>query len=252
MLSVLIRTKNEEENIARAIKSVLDIADEVVVVDSGSTDRTVQIAKSLGAKVFFKEWEGYSQQLNYGLTLCQGPWILVLDADEEVSAELRDSIRKELKKPRYDAYYISRRTFYLGAFLKHAWYPEWRLRLFKKGTVKFEGALHERAIFNGRAGKLKGDIFHYSFKDLRYQYIKTLEYARIVAQELRKKGRKFRLYNLLLNPVWAFIKVYFLQLGFLDGIRGLSVAFSALVYVFLKYLFLWEMEHVERKDEGRT
>ncbi len=246
MLSVLIRTKNEEDNIQRAINSVRDIADEIVVVDSGSTDNTVELAKALGAKVYFKEWEGYSKQLNYGIGLCQGYWVLVLDADEELSQELRESIRKELKNPTCDGYMVNRRTYYLGRFLNHAWYPEWRLRLFKKNLIKIEGEVHEEYILDGKVGKLSGDLYHYSYRSLLDQYQKNVRYAQIVAQYMHSKGKKYRLYNLILNPVWAFIKVYLIKLGFLDGLRGLSVALSSSLYTFLKYLFLWELELKEK------
>ncbi|MFN3976682.1 MAG: glycosyltransferase family 2 protein [Aquificaceae bacterium] len=247
MLSVLIPTKNEERNIERAIRSVQSLVDEIIVLDSGSTDRTVEIAKGLGAKVFFKEWEGYPSQLNYGIGLCSGEWVLVLDADEEVSEELREGIKRELENPRYEIYQVCRRTYYLGDFLKHAWYPEWRVRLFKKGKVRFEGALHERAIFEGKAGRLKGDLYHYSFKSLEDQYLKIIKYAKIMAVEMKEKGKRFRWYNLLLNPLWHFMKVYLLKLGFLDGVRGFFVAMSGAIYVFLKYKFLYELELEEKR-----
>ncbi len=242
MLSVLILTKDEEKNIERAIRSVQGLAQEVVVLDSGSTDRTLDIAKSLGAKVFFKEWEGYPPQLNYGLSLCSGEWVLVLDADEEVSQRLRESIKKELESPRHSVYMLCRKTYYLGGFLEHAWYPEWRVRLFRRGSVRFEGLLHEKAIYTGKAGRLNGDIYHYSYKSLRDQYLKTVNYAQTMAMLMKKEGKSFRLYKLLLNPLWHFLKVYFLQLGFLDGVRGLMVAFSAFFYTFLKYKFLYELD----------
>lgn len=249
MLSVVIRTKNEEQNIERAIRSLMELAQEIIVVDSGSEDRTVDIAKSLGAKVYFKEWEGYANQLNYGISLCSGDWVLVIDADEEVSDRLRESIKKELQNPKYDVYMLCRRTYYLGAFLNHAWYPEWRVRLFRKGRVRFEGKLHEKAIFEGKAGKLQGDLYHYSFESLYDQYIKTVDYAKKMAYIMKEEGRSFKLYNLLFNPFWHFVKVYFLQLGFMDGIRGLFVASSSFIYAFLKYKFLYELELSEK--EGR-
>ncbi len=242
MLSVLICTKNEEKNIERAIRSVKGLAQEVVVIDSGSTDRTVEIAKGLGARVFFREWDGYSSQLNYGIGFCSGEWVLVIDADEEVSEKLRESIRREIQSPRHEVYMVCRRTYYLGDFLNHAWYPEWRVRLFKKGMVRFEGVLHERAIYTGRAGKLKGDLYHYSYKSLQDQYSKAIRYAQIMAELMKREGKSFRLYKLLFNPLWHFFKIYFLQLGFLDGVRGLLVAFSAFFYTFLKYKFLYELE----------
>lgn len=248
MLSVLICTKNEERNIERAIKSVQGLASEIVVVDSGSTDRTVEIAKSLGAKVFFKDWESYANQLNYGIDLCLGEWLLIIDADEEVSKELKENIKRELENPKYEIYQVCRRTYYLGEFLNHAWYPEWRIRLFKKGRVRFEGALHERAIFEGKVGRLKGDLYHYSFKSLEDQYLKTIRYAKIMAMDMKEKGKKFRWYNLIFNPIWHFIKVYFLGLGFLDGVRGFFVAMSGAIYVFLKYKFLYEMELREKSE----
>ncbi|MEJ5338608.1 MAG: glycosyltransferase family 2 protein [Aquificaceae bacterium] len=247
MLSVLILTKNEERNIERAIKSVQGLAKEVVVVDSGSTDRTVEIARGLGAKVFFREWEGYASQLNYGIELCSGDWVLVIDADEEVSQELRESIRKELKNPAHEVYMLSRKTYYLGGFLNHAWYPEWRVRLFRKRKVRFEGVLHETPIYTGSVGKLRGDLYHYSYEDLEDQYVKTVRYARKMAELMKEKGKRFRLYNLILNPLWHFVKVYFVQMGFLDGLRGFLVAFSALFYTFLKYKFLYELELKDRK-----
>ncbi len=249
MLSVLIRTKNEEDNIARAINSVKDMADEVVVLDSGSTDATVEIAKSLGAKVYLKEWMGHARQLEYGISLCGGDWVLVLDADEELSKELRNSIKKELKNPKFDGYEVCRKTYYAGAYLRHVWYPEWRLRLFKKHLVRIEGGLHERYILKGSVGRLKGDLYHYSYRSFFDQYQKTLNYARTVAQELYNGGRRFRLYNLILNPLWAFLKLYLLDLGFLEGIRGFSVAMSSSLYTFLKYLFLWELEMKEKYGE---
>ncbi|MGC9081217.1 glycosyltransferase family 2 protein [Sulfurihydrogenibium sp.] len=249
-LTVLILTKNEEKNIERAIKSVLDIAEEIVVLDSGSTDRTVEIAKNLGAKVFFREFDTYSDQRNYGLSICNGDWILVLDADEEVSEKLRENIKRELENPKFDCYEIPRRTYYLGRFLKYAWYPEYRKRLFRKGKVRYEGKLHEKVICDGKVGRLEGDLYHYSFKNLYHQFIKNIEYARIMAEIMHSEGKKFKLYKLIINPFVIFFKLYFLKLGFLEGTRGLIIAFSGFLYVFLKYAFLYELKLKEKyKDK---
>ena len=240
-LSVLICAKNEEENISRAIKSVMDLAKEIVVVDSGSTDRTVEIAKSLGAKVFFKEWEGYPAQVNYGISLCTSEWILVLDADEELSEELKRSIKKELENPKYDCYFVNRRTYFLGKFLNHTLYPEWRLRLFRKGKVKYEGELHEVVKCFGKTGRLKGDLYHYSFKDFQDFISKNLKYSRISAQILYEKGKRATAINLVLNPTWSFIKFFFLKRGFLDGWRGFVVSLSYAFFNLAKYAFLKEL-----------
>ncbi|GAB6066627.1 glycosyltransferase family 2 protein [Aquifex pyrophilus] len=247
MLSVLIRAKNEEKNIGRAIRSVLGLSDEVIVLDDHSTDRTSEVAKSLGAKVYrLEEKMSYAEKLNYGIELCKNEWVMVIDADEEVSEELRESIRKELKNPRYEAYKIPRKTYYLGDFLNHVWYPEWRLRLFRKGRVFFEGEVHERAIVKGRAGKLKGDLYHYSFRSLKHQYEKNMNYAKMMAKAMKKRGERFRAYKLFLNPLWSFIKLYLLKLGFLDGCRGFLASLSVAIYTFQKYAFLFELELKEK------
>jgi len=248
MLSVVIRTKNEEENIERAIKSVSPVADEIIVIDDFSTDRTVEIAKGLGAKVVFDEkGRTLGEKLNYGADLSRNEWIFFLDADEELSEELRESIRKTLESPRYDAYEVARRTYYMGEFLRHVWYPEWRLRLFRKGKVRFTGVIHEEPVVKGiKVGKLKGDLYHYSYASLKHQYLKTVEYARKMAEILHKEGKRFRYYNLLFNPLWSFVKIFFLKRGFLEGYRGFMVAMSAFFYTFLKYSFLKEIELKEK------
>ncbi len=251
MISVLIRTKNEIENIGRAINSVKSFAYEIVVLDDGSTDGTVEKAKNLGAKVFnAPKTDNFAEKLNYGIKLCKGEWILILDADEEVSNELKKSIMDEIKKPRFNAYQIARRTYYLGKFLKYTWYPEWRLKLFKKGQVYFVGEIHEKPVFKGRKGRLKGDIYHYSYKNLKHQYIKTIDYAQKSAISLFKEGKKFKFYNLLFNPIWSFIKTYFVKRAFMDGFRGLLISISACFYTFIKYLFLLELELKEKYGDA--
>lgn len=240
-LSVIILTKNEEENIKKVIGSIRELADEIVVLDSGSEDRTVEIAKSLGAKVFFRNFDNFSSQRNYSLSLANGDWILVLDADEEVSKELRKSIKEELKSPHYDCYLINRKTYFLGRFLEHTLYPEWRLRLFKKGCVKYEGELHEVVRCFGKVGKLKGDLYHYSFKDFKDFLHKNLKYSRASAEILHRKGRRVKNYEIVLRPLWTFFKLYFLKKGFLDGWRGFAVSLSYAFFNLSKYVFLKEL-----------
>ena len=240
-LSVVILTKNEEENIKRAIESVKDIADEVIILDSGSEDRTVEIAKELGAKVFFRKFDNFSNQRNYSLTLAQNNWIFILDADEEVSEELRNSIKKELKNPKYDCYMVNRRTYFLRKFLNHTLYPEWRLRLFKKDKVKYEGELHEIVKCFGKSGKLKGDLYHYSFKDFEDFIRKNLIYAKKSAEILYKEGRKTSTLDIIIRPTWTFLKFFFIKKGFLDGWRGFTVSLSYAFFNLAKYVFLKEL-----------
>lgn len=244
MISILILTKNEERNIKRAILSVNDLVrkleGEIIVLDCGSTDRTVEIAKELGAHTFHREWTSYSDQRNYGLTLCKGPWVFVLDADEEVSAELAKSISEELCNPKYEAYKVCRKVFYLGDFLNYTWYPEWRIRLFKKEVVKFSGNIHERIDYYGKVGKLKGDLYHYSFKDLKHHIDKSIHYAELFSEIEAKRKKSISLIKLIGSPIVYFIKFYILKRGFLDGKRGLIASIISSFYAFMKYAFLYE------------
>ncbi|NPB07013.1 MAG: glycosyltransferase family 2 protein [Aquificae bacterium] len=248
MLTVLIRTRNEKENLPRVINSVRSLADEILVLDDRSTDGTPELARRLGARVVTDE-EGLplGEKVNLGARLAKNEWVLLLDADEELSPALREAIRRELKNPRYEAYELARKTYYLGAFLNHAWFPEWRLRLFKKGKVLFGGTVHEGPVrVEGRVGRLEGELYHYSFKSLTHQYEKLVSYARLQARVMYSKRKKTRWYHLTVNPLWSFFKTFVLKRGFLDGWRGFLVSVSGAVYTFLKYAFLKELELKEK------
>ncbi len=246
-LSAVILTKNEERNIERCIRSVLSISDEVIVVDSGSTDRTLQIARSLGARVVVREWEGYVKQKNYAVSLARGEWVLSLDADEELTRELAREIERTLSKPAYDCYLLNRQTYFLGKFLEHGWFPEWRLRLFRRGKGVFVDEGHDVCRCDGSVGKIKkGVMHHYSFESLEEHFAKNIRYARMVSELLYKRGKRPGYLNLLLNPTWHFIKVFFIKRAFLEGRRGLIVSASGAFYTFMKYAFLLEMHLKER------
>jgi glycosyltransferase involved in cell wall biosynthesis len=249
MLSVGIITKNEERNINRCILSVRDIADEIIVVDSGSSDRTIEIARDLGATVHHQDWLGFSGQKNYAAGLATMDYILMLDADEEVSEELRRSIAEAISAGQFDGWEVNRRTYYLGGFLDHVWHPEWRLRLFRKGKGIFEGELHEKVICAGNVGRLRGDLHHYSYKGLKDQILRLVRYAEQSAVIMQKEGRKFRFINLFFNPCWAFAKVL-IRGGILDGYRSFIIAVFEGIYTFLKYAFLLEEEL--KKKQGKN
>ncbi|WP_457638846.1 glycosyltransferase family 2 protein [Persephonella sp.] len=248
-LSVAFISYNEEKNIKRAIDAVKDIAEEIIVVDSGSTDRTVQIAKKSGAKVFIESWKGFKDQKNSALQKCSKEWILFLDCDEIVSDELKQSIVKVLKNPQAEGYYINRKTIYLGKPLNYAWQPDWKLRLVKKSAnPKWEGGeVHEFLTVNGKTEKLKGFLYHYTYRDIKDHFTKVINYSYLAAVDMHKKGKQFRFHKLILNPVASFIREYFLKKGFLDGIRGFIVAVSATLYSFLKYIYLWELKEKNEK-----
>ncbi len=247
MLSVLIATKNSEDTLERCLKSIEDIADEIIIVDSGSTDKTLEIAKKYTDKIFYKEWINSGMQYNYLLSLANENWTLILDSDEEVSKELKNSIKKVINsKNAKDCYAVSRKTYYLGKFLNYVWYPEWRVRLAKKGKLKFEEKVHGKAICYGELGKLKGDLYHYSFKDLKHHFEKNIKFATFIAEHMHKNNKKFKVSKLVINPTWYFIKYFYIKKGFLDGIRGFIACSMGSFYVFMKYAFLLEIEMKEK------
>ncbi len=243
-LSVSFITFNEESNLPRALDSIKDIASEIIVVDSHSTDKTREIAKKYGAKVYEENWKGHIAQKNSALEKCTQPWILSLDADEEVSPELKNSIIKAIKEPFADGYYLNRKTFHLGRWLNHAWQPDWKLRLVKKSAnPRWSGYdPHDVLVINGKTAKLKGFLYHYSYKNIEDHFQRLIKYAKTAANSYHKQGIKFSFAKLILHSSFAFIKEYFLKRGFLDGLPGLEASIGSFFYVFLKYMFLWEIE----------
>ncbi len=251
-LSVALISFNEEHNIARTLEAIVDLADEIILVDSHSTDRTIEIAKSFGAKVFVEDWKGYIEQKNSALFKCTNEWILALDCDEVVTSELKASIQKAIQSNELCSYYINRRTVYLGKTLKFAWQPDLKLRLVhKKNNPRWEGINpHDELVAEGRKKELEGELLHYSYKNLKHHFEKTLYYSRISAETYFKMGKKFNIFKLLFNPAFSFFRLYLLRLGFLDGIRGFIAAVSAYLTTFLKYSFLWEIQN--RNSNERT
>jgi glycosyltransferase involved in cell wall biosynthesis len=249
-ISIFIVAYNEEENLGRCLKSIADLASEIVIVDSGSSDRTLEIAESYGALVFTEDWKGFMRQKNYALSKCTKDWILALDADEEVTKELKASIKRAIKEDIKDGYLINRRTFYLGKLLKHSWQPDYILRLVKRQSSPcWEGYdPHPDLHVIGSIEKLKGDLIHYSYKSIRDHVERLSHYAYVAAQSYNARGTTFHIYNLIFNPLFAFIKKYIIKAGLLDGLRGLLVAALSSFYVFLKYSYLWEMSH-EKEGE---
>lgn len=251
-LSVAIVSFNEERNIKKTIEGIKDIASQIIVVDSHSTDRTREIAKDFGAEVFEEDWKGYVDQKNSALQKCTQEWILSLDCDEVVTPELKSSIIDAISNPVADGYLINRKTVYLGRPLNYAWQPDWKLRLVKKSAMPRWGGYdpHDSLKIDGKLKKLQGDLLHYSYKDLHDHLTKLVRYAMLGAQSYQKIGRRFSFLKLIFHPIGAFMKQLIIKRAFLDGFRGLIVAMSSFIYVFLKYLFLWEIEKdAERADK---
>lgn len=244
--SVVIITYNEERNIARCLNSVKEIADEIVVVDSYSSDKTVEICKSSGVKVFQHEIEGHIQQKNYALEKASFFFILSLDADEVLSDELRRSIAFVKSNWKYDGYEMNRLTNYCGAWIRHGgWYPDRKIRLFDKRKGKWTGINpHDRYKLNeasASVGYLKGDILHFSYFSIS-GHIKQVDYfTDISASVLFEKRKKASIVRLLVSPAFRFIRDYFLKRGFLDGYYGFIVCKISSYAVFLKYAKLREI-----------
>lgn len=242
-LSVTVIAKNEEDNIERCLRAV-PFADEIVVLDSGSTDRTVEIARQCGARVEITDWPGHVRQKQRAVDAATHDWILALDADEVVSPALADSIRAALADPSpADAYELTRKVFYLGRWIEHCgWYPEWKIRLFDRRKARWGGYdPHDTVECSGRVARLAGDLLHYSYHDVTHHLTRINEYTTIMARELHARGRRSGVVAMLARPMFAFWKKYVFQLGVLDGVPGLVVCVLAAYYVFLKYLKLWEL-----------
>jgi glycosyltransferase involved in cell wall biosynthesis len=236
-ISATIITYNEERNLPRAIES-LRCCDEILVVDSGSTDRTVAIAERFGARVTEANWRGYAGQKNYASDQATYDWVLSIDADEALSEDLEAEIW-QLKKngPTYDAYTLPRLAQYLGKWILYSgWYPDRKIRLFDRRKACWVGDyVHESVKVTGTVGALKGNLLHYTCGSLT-EHLKTMDrYTTLAAEELAARKKPIGLRQLLLDPIWTFFKTYILQRGFLDGLEGLTIAYMAALYTFLKY-----------------
>lgn len=248
-ISAAIITLNEEKNIKRCIDS-LDFVDEVVVVDSLSSDKTCEIAKELGAVVVDQKFLGHIEQKQLAVDKCSYEWVLSLDADEEVSKELKESIQELIKNGfDKDAYEMNRVSFHLGRWIRHGgWYPDRKIRLFNKQKAHWGGYNpHDKVIVDGTVGKIKGDLMHYVFKDLRHNIDTNNSYSSIMAEDLYKDGKSFSYTKLFLKPLGKFLETYIYKKGFLDGMPGFIIAVGAAYSMFLKFAKLWELEKVKKR-----
>ncbi len=236
-ISATIITYNEERNIPRVIES-LRCCDEIVVIDSGSSDRTPEIAAKLGARVVESNWRGFAGQKNYASETATHDWILSLDADESLSEALEGEIWQIKKNgPQFDGYTMPRLAQYLGRWILHSgWYPDRKVRLFDRRRAKWVGGrVHESVVVQGRVGHLKSNILHFTCSSLS-EHVKTMDrYTTLAAEQLIDERRKVGWPQLLFDPPWTFFQTYVLKRGFLDGMEGLAIAYMATLYNFLKY-----------------
>ena len=236
-ISATIITFNEERNIARAIES-LRCCDEILILDSGSNDRTVEIAKKLGARVVEASWSGYAAQKNIAAELASNDWILSLDADESLSEALEAEIWRIKKSgPEFEGYTVPRLAQYLGRWILHSgWHPDRKVRLFDRHKAQWVGTfVHESVKVNGSVGHLRSNLLHFTCNSLS-EHLRSMDgYTTLAAQEIVARGKQVSFRRLLLDPPWTFFRTYVLKLGFLDGTEGLILAYMAGFYNFVKY-----------------
>ncbi len=244
-LSVAIITCNEEANIGRTLDSVA-WADEIVVVDSGSTDRTVAICREYTDKVYHQDWLGFARQKNSAIDHTTGDWVLTLDADEPIEPMLAEEIRDIIASDSsLDGYFIPRKTFFLGKQVRHGgWYPDFNLRLFRRGRGRFEDrAVHEAVKVQGATGRTGYAILHYAYPDLASYLSSINKYSSLAVEIMGEAGIsafKASTFNIVLRPVFTFLLKYVIRLGFLDGKHGLILNLYHSFYVFAKYTKAWE------------
>ena len=242
-LSACIITLNEEGNLPRALASLREIVDEIVVVDSGSTDGTQEIARAAGAALFERAWTNYGDQKNFAAECSSSDWILSLDADEELSSPLQTALLSWKKHtPEYSVYEVARKTFYLGAWIEHSgWYPDFQRRLYRRDQAEFSGLVHESLRFSGKIGRLSGDLLHYTVNSFDEHEANVERYTTLAAQQMFAGGKRKWKTAMWLAPPWSWFQNFFLRGGFMDGYRGALIAKMAARSVRLKYAKLGKL-----------
>ena len=243
-ISVVIITYNEEDRLEDALKSVAKLADEIIVVDSFSADKTLDIAKKYTKRVYQREWANFADQKNFANDKASWAWILSLDADERVSPELLEEIlRTKESEPECAGFSIPRRVYYLGKWIRHSgWYPDRKIRLFRKEEAHWKGEyIHEKLVIEGRIERLKGSIHHFTYRNIADHLERINNFSRLGAQKLYTQKKKARWFHLLFLPFFRFIKSFFFRLGILDGFAGLVISVLNGYAVFIRYAKLREI-----------
>lgn len=242
MLSVIIITKDEEKNLRRCLESVR-FADEIVVNDSGSRDKTLEIAVEFGCKIINTDFAGFGAAKQMALERASGEWVLSIDADEEINDELRKEIISCIERGDHDGWLINRKSQFLGRWILHSgWYPDHILRLFRRDKARFTASdVHEKVEVNGTVGEIGGHILHYTDPSISHYLTKLDRYTALSAKMLFEAEKKFHWHYLIVKPIAIWVKMYILKRGFLDGMAGFILASLSSFHVFCKYAKLWEM-----------
>jgi glycosyltransferase involved in cell wall biosynthesis len=255
-ISVCIITFNEEKNIVDCLESV-NWVDEIVVVDSFSKDRTVDLCRKYTDKIYQIEWQGHVKQKNCALEYATNEWVLCLDADERLSPKLKEEIKSVLSTDgqKIDGYFFPRHSYYLGRWINHGgWYPDYKLRLFRKSKGRWGGKdPHDKVILNGTTTRLQGSLLHFVYKNLSHQLQTVDSFSTITANVLEGEDERFSPMKLIFRPPFRFFEMYVIKKGFLDGLPGFIIAVASSFYVFLKYAKLWELtKHKKEENLNKT
>jgi (heptosyl)LPS beta-1,4-glucosyltransferase len=257
-ISVVINTLNEEKNLPRAIGSIKSFADEIVVVDTESSDNTVEIAKKLGALVFTHKKTGYVEPVrNFAVSKAKSDWVLILDADEEISQDLALEIQKILKNPKADYYRIPRKNIIFDHWMKHAkWWPDYNIRLFKKGAVSWNEVIHAVPMTQGKGGEIKDKkelaIIHHNYGGIDDYLERMIRYSKIQSEELIKNKYEFNWTDLVNKPINEFLGRYFAGQGYKDGLHGLVLSVLQAFSEFIVYVRVWGKEGYQEKETGEN
>ena len=236
-ISAILITYNEEADLPDALESLRGVVDEIVVVDSGSGDRTQEIARDMGARVVVRPFTNFGEQKNFAAAQASNEWLLSIDADERLSGELREAIVAwKQRHPQYPAYEINRKPSYLGGWIRHSgWYPEYCTRLYRRDAARFVGALHESVQADGPVSRLPGNLLHYTIRSLAEHYAKMEAFTTRAAEDLYAHGRRNWRGGMWVAAPWTLVQRFLFQLGFLDGYRGALIAWTSARYVWMKY-----------------
>ena len=241
-ISVLIPTRNEAGNLPACLASAA-FCDEIVVVDSGSTDGTVDLARKHTPKVIHNPWPGYVAQKNFALEQTTGDWVICLDADERCTAELREAFEKEVAAADGLAgFEVRRHVKYLGRWINHGgWYPDWKLRIVRRGKAKWAGVdPHDKLFPDGPVKRLDADLHHFTYRDFAHQIRIINHFSDVIVAEYLKQGKRPSKLQAVFHPPWKFFECYVWKLGFLDGFPGFVIAVGSAFYIFARYVKLWE------------